>query len=811
MHSKLEILMGRFGTFIHENPFKVILLVLVLLMAPLYHVPQIKMDTSTEGFMHDDDPVLITYNEFRSQFGRDERIILAIKSDKIFTVDFLNTLRDLHEELEEKVPYLEDVTSLYNVRNTRGEGEQLITDDLLEPMPVTQEDVNVIKKQAMASHFYKDLLLSSDGKMTTMVIETDAYSHVGDKELTVENEFSEGFDEENSENSYDETLVNELVKSTDVKAFLTDAENAELLKVIYEIVDKYEEKGLEVYVAGSPAVNNALKAQMQADMRKFTRITFIIIIIFLFVMFRRISAVVYPIIVIILSLLATVGTMAWAGVAFKLPTQIVPSLLLAVSVGATVHILSIFFDRFNKSGDKKDALTYTLGHSGLAIAMTSVTTAIGVGSFSGSEVAPISDLGIFASFGVMVSLLLTLTLLPALLSITKLKSRPRVTVGKMDELMGILALFPIKYYKGIIVGFALLVIFALISSAKIELSHNPLKWFQPENENRVATEVIDKHMNGTVTIESIVDTGVENGWNNPQRLKKLNALSAKLEAYVDEYTHIGKVVSLATIVKETNRALHENNEVAYTIPDDEYLVSQELLLFENSGSDDLEDVVDSQFSKARITIKLPWTDAVKAVKVLEYVKAEVLKTFPDEKVETTGMIPLLINTFANAINSSVTSYIIAFVLITFMMMLILGSVRIGLLSMIPNLTPIVLGLLLMYMMEIPLDMFTLLIGSIAIGLAVDDTIHFLHNFRRYYLESGDSSLAIQKTFLTTGKAMVITTVVLSLGFYSYMMAEMISIQNFGFITGTVIVMALLADLLLAPALMIVVAKRGWIK
>ena len=809
MHAKLENMMEKMGVFIHDNPLKVILVVLLFLAIPISHVPQIKMDTSTEGFMHPDDPVLVTYNKFRAQFGRDERIVIALKSDNIFSIEFLETLRDLHEEIEEKVPYLDDITSLYNVRNTRGEGDRLITDDLLEPFPKNKQDIAKIKKQAMASHFYKDLLLSSDGSMTTMIIETDAYSHVGVKEVSVD----EGFDDDSTSASNDtsEAENNALSEFVEAQEFLTDAENAELLKVLHTIVDSYKAKGMEIYIAGSPAVNNALKAQMQADMQMFTRITFIIIIIFLFVMFRRISAVVYPLIVIILSLLATIGMMAWTGVAFKLPTQIVPSLLLAVSVGATVHILSVFFDRFNKTGDKKSAMQYTLGHSGLAIAMTSVTTAIGVGSFSGSEVAPISDMGIFASFGVMMSLLLTLTLLPALLSLTKLKPKAKKGAGKMDELMNILALFPIHYYRAIIIGAGMLVLVALFASSKIELSHNPLYWFEEGNENRVSTEVIDENMNGSVTIETIIDTGKENGWNDPVRLKKLNEMTKRMEAYVDEYTHIGKVVSIATLVKETNRALHENEEKYYSIPKNENLVSQELLLFENSGSDDLEDVVDSQFSKARVTIKLPWTDAVKAVKVLDYVKQEATKTFPDEKVETTGMIPLLINTFANAIHSSVVSYIIAFILITGMMILILGSVRMGLLSMIPNLTPIILGLLLMYVMNIPLDMFTLLIGSIAIGLAVDDTIHFLHNFRRYYLESSDSAKAIQMTFLTTGKAMVITTVVLSLGFYAYLMAEMISVQNFGLLTGTVIVFALLSDLLLAPALMMVAAKRGWIK
>ena len=807
MHKKLETMMGKFGGYIFDHPFKVILVVLALLAVPIAHVPQIKMDTSTEGFMHPKDPVLLKYNDFRAQFGRDERIVLAIKSDKIFTLDFLKKLKNLHEEIEEKVPYLDDVTSLYNVRNTRGEGDKLITDDLLEPFPTTQEDVARIKKQAMASHFYKNLLISEDGKMTTVVIETDAYSHEGEKEVSAEDAFDEGFDD----TSVDTTADTSSDKTTQERKFLTDAENHTLLSKLHEIVKKYNSDDFQIYVAGSPAVNNSLKAQMQADMQKFMRVTFLIIIVFLFIMFRRVTAVFYPLLVIILSLLATVGTMAWAGTAFKLPTQIVPSLLLAVSIGATVHILSIFFDRFNKTADKRDALSYTLGHSGLAIAMTSITTAIGVGSFYGSEVAPIADLGTYASLGVMLSLFLTLTLLPALLAITKIKPKANKAADKLDAFMGRLARIPVHYYKAIIVFSAVLVLFALFASTKIELSHNPLHWFQPGDYDRVSTEVIDKSMNGSVTMEVVVDTKKENGWNDPERLNRLNALSEKLEIYTDKYTHIGKVVSLATIVKETNRALHENKEKFYSIPQDANLVSQELLLFENSGSDDLEDVVDSQFSKARITIKLPWTDAVKAHDVLEYVKSESQKAFPNDEVTTTGMIPLLIHTFAGAIHSSVTSYIIAFVLITLMMIFILGSVRIGLLSMIPNLTPIILGLFIMVIKPIPLDMFTLLIGSIAIGLAVDDTIHFMHNFRRYYLDTGDAAKAIEHTFFTTGKAMVITSIVLSLGFYAYMMANMISVQNFGLLTGTVILFALFADLFLAPALMMVVAKRGWIK
>jgi len=800
MYKKLENLMGRFGAFIHDNPWSVLLVLLIMLAFPISHVPQIKMDTSTEGFMHEDDPVLITYNKFRNQFGRDERILLAIKSDNIFSIKTLTTLRELHKEIESHVPFIEDVTSLYNVRNTRGEGDKLITDDLLEPFPTTQAQIDKIKQQTMSSHFYKDLLISEDGKMTTIIIETDAYSHEGEKKISDEDAFDEGFDEPSTSST-----------SNSQKAFLTDEENGKLINAILDITKKYQAKGLEIYIAGSPFINHTLKSQMKSDMQKFMRITFLIILVSLFLIFRRISAVFYPLLVIIVSLLTTVGTMAWAGVMFKLPTQIVPSLLLSVSVGATVHILSIFFDRFNASGDKKEALSYTLKHSGLAIAMTSITTAIGIGSFAGSEVAPISDLGIFASLGVMVSLLLTLTLLPALLSITKLKAKPKASLGKIDELMKKMAQLPIHHTKTILVSSAILVTLSLVASTQVKLSHNPLKWFQPDNKDRIATETIDKQMNGSVTIEVVVDTGKENGWINPIKLKTLNNFATKIESYMDEYTHVGKVVSLATIVKETNRALHENKEEYYTIPTDANLVSQELLLFENSGSDDLEDVVDSQFSKARITIKIPWTDSVYAVGIRDYVESEAKLAFKEDKVELTGMMPLLINTFSNAIFSSIQSYFMAAIAISFMMMLILGSVRIGLLSMIPNIAPIIMGLLLMATAKIPLDMFTLLIGSIAIGLVVDDTIHFMHNFKRYYLESGESSQAIEQTFLTTGKAMLITSVVLSLGFFAYLAANMISVQNFGLLTASVIIFALLSDLILAPALMIVAAKKGWIK
>jgi len=182
------------------------------------------------------------------------------------------------------------------------------------------------------------------------------------------------------------------------------------------------------------------------------------------------------------------------------------------------------------------------------------------------------------------------------------------------------------------------------------------------------------------------------------------------------------------------------------------------------------------------------------------------RQFPEAEVKITGMIALLFRTIYNVSVSMAKSYLIAIVVITILMIFLIGRIRIGLLSMIPNLTPILIMLGIMGTFSLPMDVFAMLVGSIAIGLAVDDTIHFMHNFRRYYEASGDPAGAVYETLHTAGRAMLVTTVVLSIGFFIFMLADMNNLINFGLLTGLTIIMALLADFFLAPALMVVVNK-----
>jgi predicted RND superfamily exporter protein len=426
-------------------------------------------------------------------------------------------------------------------------------------------------------------------------------------------------------------------------------------------------------------------------------------------------------------------------------------------------------------------------------------------------VAPVADLGIYASVGVILSFIYTVVLLPALVALIPFKSGQRSRAARhqkrMDRFLNAISAFSTTRPRIIIWASALIILLCATAAFQIRFSHHPLKWFKADNIIRMDTETIDDEMRGSMTIEVVLETPEENGWHDPDRLKRLDEADSAMEALTYEDNYVGKAFSLTTILKEINQALNENRPEAYVIPNNRQLASQEFLLFENSGSDDLEDFVDSHFSMARFTMKFPFKDAVHYKPFQKMVREYFYKHFPDAKLKFTGMISLLARTISNTITSLAKSYAIALVVITVLMILLIGGLRIGLLSMIPNLAPILLMMGIIGAFHFPMDMFTMMVASIAIGLAVDDTIHFMHNFRRYYEASGDPEQAVFETLHTTGRAMLVTTVVLSLGFFVYTLATLSNIIRFGFLTGVTLIAALMADYFLAPALMVLVNKK----
>ena len=784
---------------IYRRPKLTLFFTFLFLAAFVLNLPKLDMDTSTEGFLHDDDPAIIAYNEFRDQFGRDELVVVAVNPPDVFDLDFLKKLKRLHNDLEENVPHIDDITSLINARNTRGKGDRLIVEDLLEEFPKSAGDLKALKHRTLSNPLYKNLMISEDGKFTTIVIKTDSYSPAGG-----DGESLSGFEDETEAGGSPEGS----------KTYLTDAENSEVVKAVKKVAAKYESDDFPINVAGSPVVTHDLKRSMKTDMQRFLKLAFLSIAIILLVIFRRVSGVFIPLLIVVIALLSTLGLMAFLGIAVKLPTQILPSFLIAVGVGDAIHVLALFYRKYDHYGNKEDAIIYAMGHSGLPVVMTSLTTALGLASFSTAEVAPIADLGMMSSIGVMLALVYTVILIPALVSLLPVKRKELSYVkeshGPMEKVLRRTADFSTTRPKTIIAVSFTLIAAGLFFASQLRFSHNILLWFPETKEIRQATTLIDHHLRGSTMLEVVVDGKKENSFYNPDLLNRLEGLKGTIEGIREGDLFVGKTLTLTDVLKEINRALNENRADFYVIPQDPKLIAQEFLLFENSGSDDLEDMVDSRFSKVRFSIKTPWLDAVvygKFIKDIQRRFDSVLGEMAD--VSATGMIALLARTISAAIVSAAKSYVAAFIMITLMMVLLIGNVRIGLISMIPNLAPIILVLGLMRVAGFPLDMFTMLIGSIAIGLAVDDTVHFMHNFKKYYHETGDAPEAVRHTLHTAGKAMLVTSIVLSLGFFIFMFAQMNNVFNFGLLTGLTIIFALMSDFLLAPALMKVLTDSGF--
>ncbi len=781
-----ESLAGAFFT----HRFKTIGAALLLFFLMVSALSQLRMDVTTEAFLHDKDPSLINYLDFKEQFGGDDLIIIGIKTADVFTMDFLKQLRELHYELEETIPHLDDITSMINARNTRGLEEQLFVDDLMKTFPKDLKGIFDLKRKVDESRLYKNLIISEDYTMASIVIKLQSFSsHLDQTDIL------SGFEDTNA------PLKPE---------WLSPIESSRAVMAVKDIVSKYDTEGFKIYLSGSSAVDHFLRIVVSSDSRKFLAYAYLTVAFFLALIFRRVSGVLISLIIVTLTLFSSFGLMALSGVSVKLPSQILPSFILAVSVGYSVHILALFYNKLGKGILKKDAVVYAMRHSGFAVLMTAVTTAAGLFSFATSEVAPVAEVGIFAGAGVFIAMVFTFMLVPPLLSFVptpKMINSEQAKENYLDTfLIGLARLTTGHPFKILFIVFIVFIVTCL-GLLKFRFSHDPLRWLPQDAGIRISTEQIDKDLGGTVTMEIVIDTKEENGLYNPVFMHALEVAATKVKKIDTGHVRAGKVWSIVEILKETNRALNENKPSFYRLPDTHDLTAQELFLFEGSGSDDLEDFTDSMFSKARISVKVPYIDAIVYKTYIQRVNEILQKQFPDASVSTTGMIMIYSQVIINGINSMGKSYIYAFATISLLMILVTGSVRIGILGMIPNILPIIVTMGISGWMGVPVSLFTMLVGNIAIGLAVDDTIHFIHNFKKYFDRYHDVEKAVCLTFLSAGRAIIITSVVLSSGFFIFMFSIMSHLKAFGALAGSAILLALVSNMIVSPAIMTLVHVR----
>lgn len=781
---RTDVALRRWIALVVRRPSQIAGISLLVTVLMCGGIGLLEVETSIESFLPRYDPARLEYDAFRREFGGDDTTILTLYAPQVFDGEFVKRLVALHRDLERNLPYTEAVTSLLNARVTYGLGDRLVVEDLLHGWPLAEASLEAVRVRAAGYPAYRNALISEDGHYASMSIDIVAHLEVAAPELL-----------------------------DGSPHMLSSEEREHFVSALSAIVRRHASPEFPVWVTGREPIASAVLRAIRGDMVRFSVAALVLIATVLLLLFRRTSGVVLPLATVVLTLLATFGVMGWMGVSISPTTQILPSFLLAVGVCDAIHVLAIYYRRLDGGRPHGEALADAYGHSGFAIVMTSITTAVCLASFLPAAMPPVSGLGFAAVAGVALALFYTLSLMPAVMTLVPM--RPRAVSGQgssgayVDRALVAQAKLGTQRPGLLVVVWSLGTAVALYGAVSLHFEHKPLEWFRPADPTRVAIELINDKVHAGGSYAVILDTGKDNGLYEPGVMRRIDAMREFVETVEIAGFRAGRAISIVDVLKETHRALNGNDPDYFTIPDDRELIAQELLLFELSGSDDIDTLVDANYRKAHMTLLVPIVDGFDQQNYMEHIERRLRSIAGSEiGVEVTGYSHIGARTATAMVRSTVRSYAIALLALTPLMILMTGSMRRGLLSMIPNIVPIIMLLGLMYALGIPLDVFSTLIGSIAIGVAADDTIHLLHNFARYSAAGYDPEAAVRESMMSVGRALLVTSLALVCGFLVFTRAVMINVVDFGIITSFTVAVAFLADTTLTPALLVLACEHA---
>ncbi len=792
---KIEGLFERWGYFVIRHRITALAVSFVATALLLAQLPRLTIDNSPEALLLEDDPAVLEYDAFRAQFGREDRVLVLVRTPDPFAPAFLEKLRALHAAIEAEIPFVEEVDSLIDARVVDGEAGELIVGELLEDWPESAADFARVRAEALSNPLYTDTLLCADGSCTALSIKPFTYSEAGPKADDLS-----GFEPAGPGAGEGAAPVP-----------LTAAEGDALMAALRPLLARFEAPDFGIHVAGVLAMTYRINQGMAADLSTFLPLTLFAIAVLLALIFRRAVAVALPLMVVVLSLAATLGLMIVLGIPGSTAVQILPVFLLTVGVCDAVHILAIAYQRRREGASREDAIAGAIGHTGLAVFMTSATTAAGMASFLTAEMGAVRDLGLIAPIGVALAYVYTMVTLPALLALVPMKGTlgeaQRPGQSPIDRFLISAGRFAARHPLRVLGPTALLTALAIAGLLQVRFSHNALDWFPGDDWAARDFRTIDADLGGSVSLDLVFETPEAGGLYEPAVLEEIDAFVAEVRGLAQAPIAVGASVSVLDIVKETHEALHEDRPEQRRIPQTREAVAQEMLLFESSGSDDTEELVDSEFRRLRVNLRLPFVDALSFPPFLREIDALAAERLDAGLgFHVTGMMTLLAQVFEAVISSMARSYVAALFMITPLMMLLLGSFRRGLVAMIPNVLPILAVLGVMGFAGISLDSTTMMIGAMVIGIAVDDTIHFMHKFHRHFDDTGDLEWAVCETLRTTGSAMLFTSVALTIGFATFAGSQMANIRTFGLFSAFATVVAFAADLWVAPALLALIER-----
>jgi len=796
------------------------------------------MDMSLESWFQEDDPTKLSLDKFRSEFGSDDGIYLVYEASDgdVFSEKSLSVLRQLHTELdnarvglqldgktdlaiESMLPRIERVDSLYNARYQIAEGDTLISNKLIAvDFPKTSSEREQRRELALTQENLELSYYSKNFHFGGIILKTDFGVVPVSNDQAIDNNsidlLSEDEFEADAVFSVDTNLQTEKIEFQDMQM----DEYLNFMTELRDITGKPAYQHFNFYFTGNAAMMEfALNNMKQSAW--LLGLMVLAVVALLWILFKSWSAVIWPILVIACSAFWAIGFMSWLGITLSTMVSLSFMLILAVGTADCVHVMSAYI-LYRKEGlDHRKAMINAYRKTGLPIFLTTITTMAGMSALMISDLPQIAIFGFNSALGVGVAFIFTIFLLPVLLDIwhpynskkenkKKYKQNGQKQNSHKGWLQSLLDTIPhfVKPRSKLIVLTYLSIFAAFVYGAtNVRVDTNLAELTKEDSEIRVTYNVVDEQMMGGQNLEFMLDLGETDALKQPLVLQTIANLQDYIEVTYPDF--VVKTFSLADFVKDTNQVMHEGQESYKRIPQDPRLSAQLLYLFDNANPRDRRNIVNDDYSKSHISIQLRNKGSYEYTQFFESVQQDLEQHFiplkaqyPDMALNVTGGLSLMMELIDHISWAQIKSFGFALTIITILMVISLSSLQAGLISMVPNLLPAFFTFGVMGLLGIPLDTDTLIIAPLIIGIAVDDTIHFIAHYRDAWFELGDVDEALKSTIKEVGQAVTFTTLVLAIGFSMLAFSDYLGLAKTGIFGSLAIVVALSSDLLLLPAI-----------
>ncbi len=762
--------------FILRHPLAVVMLTLLVTLGALFCVSRIKLDNSVDVFFDKKSRGYTEFEKWKEQFGSDQVVIIAFSSDNIFSAENLSLIADLTSRFQ-SLKYADKVTSLTSVNTIIGTDNDFIVRPLVEEVPADPAALEAIRKEALGNPLYLKNIISRDGKTTALLVEME-------KQPPDNNTYKK------------ETIEN-----------------------IQKILREEAPRDIQFHVSGQTTIEYFYARYMQEDLKVFMPIIFAILILILILSLRSFWGVVLPLLVTVISLIWTMAFLYLCGYSVNNVTTVIPPIMLSITLLESIHLIWELM-RENKPvndvlPDPDALLSKTMQHLFTPCFLTNITTVVGFFALMVSRIPPIKQLGLVAGVGVFFAFIVTFSFLPAFIKqfglMKHLRTKGAAAPGEqevdpygfvflkkgLDNMMLAVVRFSDKYKGPILIGVLIITIISLWGTFKIKTETSVLEYFKKDSPVYRSTTFIEEHLSGIHLFNISLKTTAEDYFKDPRAL----AIVEKIQDYLNTIPEVDKTTSVVDYIKEINKSFHNEEPRFYNIPESQNLTAQYILLY---GADDLEDFANAQWNWTTVQVRLKEHSTARLKNILAQVEKHIRKQIlPREvTVDIVGQTVLEVDSNEAVTSGQVQSLALAMLVIFGMMFVDFRSFSVGILSIIPNLLPLLMGFGIMGLCGIRLDSATSMISDIGIGIIVDDTIHFFHSFGEALKETGNHRLSMDRTFALKGRPTIITSLILILGFGVVATSKFVPTYYFGLLSAVLILNGLVVELFVGPALLL---------